>query len=127
MQEVEALTGFLGGVDQVRMHSCAVDSGNSICSPAVPHSLRNPVVGDLDLLVPSLNVVGNPRLGGRARNPLNQTSVLGGAGTVDPWREEGPWALSCWAEAERKRFRQCLETSDESLAGRSAEPIVLDA
>ncbi len=38
--EVEALTGFLGSEDQVRMHSVGVVSGAATCSPTVPHGLE---------------------------------------------------------------------------------------
>lgn len=58
---------------------------------------------------------------------LNQTPVLGGAGTVYQRKEDGPWYLYFWVKAERKRFRQSLETTDRALAIRTGEQIVLDA
>lgn len=58
---------------------------------------------------------------------LNPTPVLGGAGTIYQRREEGPWYVYFWVKSERKRFRRSLETSDQSLAIRTAEKIVLDA
>lgn len=57
----------------------------------------------------------------------NQTPVLGGAGTIYQRKAEGPWYLYFWLKAERKRFRQSLETTDKPLAIRTAEQIVLDA
>jgi len=58
---------------------------------------------------------------------LNQTPVLGGAGTVYQRKEGGPWYLYFWVKSERKRFRQSLETTDRPLAIRTAEQVVLDA
>ena len=58
---------------------------------------------------------------------LNQTPVLVGAGTVYQRKQDGPWYLCFWVKAERKRFRQSLETTDQALAIRTAEQIVLDA
>lgn len=58
---------------------------------------------------------------------LNQTPVLGGAGTVYQRKEGGPWYLYFWVKSERKRFRQSLETTDRPLAIRTAEQLVLDA
>jgi len=58
---------------------------------------------------------------------LNQTPVLGGAGTVYQRKEDGPWYLYFWVKSERKRFRQSLDTTDRALAIRTAEQIVLDA
>jgi integrase len=58
---------------------------------------------------------------------LDPTPVLGGAGTIYQRREEGPWYVYFWVKSERKRFRRSLETSDKSLAIRTAEKIVLDA
>lgn len=58
---------------------------------------------------------------------LNQTPVLGGAGTVYQRKEGGPWYLYFWVKSERKRFRQSLATTDRPLAIRTAEQVVLDA
>jgi integrase len=62
-----------------------------------------------------------------AEATLNQVPVLGGAGTIYQRRADGPWYVYFWVKAERKRFRRSLETSDKSLAIRTAEQIVLDA
>ena len=62
-----------------------------------------------------------------AETLLDQTPVLGGAGTIYQRREGGSWYLYFWVKSERKRFRQSLETTDKALAIRTAEKIVLDA
>jgi hypothetical protein len=46
----------------------------------------------------------------------NQTQVLGGVGTVYQWKPDGPPYLDFRGKAEKKRFRQSLETTDKDLA-----------
>jgi hypothetical protein len=71
--------------------------------------------------IPQGPLRGTPQWGTVPEIQLNQTPVLGGAGTVYQRKEGGPWYLYFWVKSERKRFRQSLETTDRPLAIRTAE------